>query len=486
MQSTMPTSYPTLTDPVDTDVAVVGGGIAGLCIAWTLARAGRRVTLLESGRLAEATTGNTTAKVTALHRTIYNDLGGKADLYAQSQLAAIGQITAAVADIGVDCDLEARVAYTYATSEKGARALRDEATAAAAAGLPAEFVTTTPLPFEVSGAVRVTGQAQFHPRKFLLALADDLTRQGGRIYENSRVVEIADGHVTIESGALVRADDIVVATGFPAFDRPELFTRLVPARELVVAAPIPSDADPDGMFIGTDDGRSVRTAPLDEGRRLLIVTGEIYQPGEGGVEDRFTALADWMRDQFPTADAQYRWSAQDYATSDKIPFVGRYPGRDKVWVATGFGGWGMTNAMMSAHLLTARITGAAVPQWADLYDPHRLHPLTEAPSLVKAAATVMRNLVGERIGHPQATPADLEPSQGAVVTMDGQRCAAFRDDDGKLHTVSATCTHLGCIVGFNDADKTWECPCHGSRFDVDGAVLQGPALKPLPRVPHPS
>jgi Rieske Fe-S protein len=234
------------------------------------------------------------------------------------------------------------------------------------------------------------------------------------------------------------------------------------------------------MFLGVDDHRSVRTAPIGEGRRLLIVTGETYEPGTPGVEERFAELTGWLTGRFPSAEQpMFRWSAQDYTSADGVPFVGKLPGHDRVWVATGFGGWGMTNAMMAAALLTSRITGDVEPAWSGLYDPRRLHPVKEAGNLAKNALTVAKNVVAARVGPADATLDSLAPGQGAVVSLDGHRTAAYRDDDGGLHLVSATCTHLGCIVGFNDAEHTWDCPCHGSRFDVDGNILQGPALSPL-------
>ena len=471
--------YPALRDDLTADVVVVGGGIAGLCTAWELARAGRRVVVLEAGRIAEASTGNTTAKVTALHGAKYADLGDRAALYAQSQADALARMAAAARTLGADCEWETRDAYTYAVDDDAAQSLEREARAAAEAGLPATFVTTTPLPYPVAGAVRVSGQAQFHPRKFLLALTEDLIRLGARVFEDSRVVEFAEGHVKVTSGAGVSAPDVVITTGFPVWDRPELFARLTTKRELVVAAAIPASADPGGMFLGVDDDRSVRTAPYEGGQRLLIVTGETYKPGEAGVDERYARLTEWMTTHFPVASADFRWSAQDYTATDGVPFVGPYPGHDHVWVATGFGAWGMTNAMMAGALLTARITGDAEPPWAGLYDPRRLHPLKEAPSLARNAFTVTKNLVGERIGSPDTTVDKLAPGQGAVVSVDGTRTAAFRDDDGELHLVSATCTHQGCVVGFNDAERTWDCPCHGSRFGVDGEVLQGPAISAL-------
>jgi glycine/D-amino acid oxidase-like deaminating enzyme/nitrite reductase/ring-hydroxylating ferredoxin subunit len=489
-QSTARTAYPRLTGQSHADVLVVGGGIAGLCTAWELAHAGRRVVVLEAGRIASATTGNTTAKVTVQHSMLYADLiqrlgGQAATLYARSQTDALEHLRAMVTGLDIDCDLETRPAYLFTTDDQQIELLRDEVDAAFATGLPASFVTDTGLPFPVA-AVRMDNQAQFHPRKFLVALAEEFLRLGGLIFEDSRVVDFSDGPpctATTADGATLTADDVLITTGFPAVvDRPELFTRLTPRRELVVAGPIPVEADPEGMYASAgQETRSVRTAPLDDGRRLLIVTGEHFTPGSGDVQDHYAALSTWAKEHFPVEELTHQWAAQDYTTSDKVPFVGRFPGgHDHLWVATGFAGWGMTNAVMAARLLTARITGAAEPAWTELYDPGRLHPVVETPKVVKTVVNVVKDLIGKRTGPPEAESVDhIAPGDGAVVEIDGERRAVYRDEDGHTHAVSATCTHLGCIVGFNDADKTWECPCHGSRFDTDGRVLQGPAVRPL-------
>jgi glycine/D-amino acid oxidase-like deaminating enzyme len=252
MDSTETTSYPALGEDLRVDVAVVGGGIAGLCAAWELVRAGRSVALLEAGLIAAAVTGHTTAKLSALHTLIYAELSSSAGeeaarLYAQSQQDAIEHVARTAAELDVDCELEWRPACTYVESPDQVEQVRAEARAAAAAGLPASFVTETGLPFEVAGAVRVADQAQFHPRRYLLALAEAITRAGGAVHEGTRVRDLHEGEpcrVTTDAGVTVTATDVVVATHYPIFDRALLFARLVPHRELVVAAPIPADRDP--------------------------------------------------------------------------------------------------------------------------------------------------------------------------------------------------------------------------------------------------
>ncbi|MGW0863435.1 FAD-dependent oxidoreductase [Streptomyces sp. NPDC002611] len=479
-----------LADELDVDVAVIGAGIAGLCTAWELTRAGRSVAVLEAGRVAAGVTGHTTAKVTALHTLVYDKLRRTrgpegARLYARSQSEAIERAAGIVEELGIDCAWETRSAYTYACDTGRVDELRAEARAAAEAGLPASFVTETGLPFPVAGAVRVTGQAQFHPRKYLLALAADLVEHGGRIYEDTAVLGLDEGEpcrLSTTTGATVRARDVVVATHYPIFDRALLFARLSPRRELVVAGTIPADQDPDGMFITPDEGiRSVRTAPHEGDRRLLVVTGEHFTPGTGDPRARFAHLTAWAREHFPDLDVTHRWATQDTDPTDTVPLVGPlHPGARHAYVATGFGGWGMSGGMMAGRLLAAQITGEECA-WSGLYDPRRLRPaVREAPSFLRTQAKVAGHFVGDRL-RPVPPVEALPPGEGAVVRADGHRLAVYRDDDGSLHAVSARCTHLGCLVAFNGAERAWECPCHGSRFDTDGKVIQGPATKPLER-----
>ncbi|WP_282797458.1 FAD-dependent oxidoreductase [Streptomyces sp. CC224B] len=490
MDTTEATSYPTLTEDIEVDVAVVGGGIAGLSTAWELARAGHSVAVLEADRVAAGVTGYTTAKVSSLHMLVYDRLRRTrgpeaARLYARSQQGAVERVAAVSAELGIDCDLERTPAYTYTTRAEGTDELRAEAEAAREAGLPAAYTETTDLPFAVAGAVRVEDQAQFHPRAYLLALVEDLVARGGVVHERTRVTGLKEGtpcRVTTESGRTVTARDVVVATHYPVFDRALLFARLSPNRELVVAAPLAPGQDPRGMYITQEEGkRSVRTSPYGDGERLLIVTGEGFTPGTGDPAAGFRSLDAWMRERFDVGETAYRWAAQDNSVTDDVPFVGPFhPGARHTYVATGFGGWGMSGGVMSGTLLAGLIQGDK-PEWADLYDPRRLlKTVKEVPSLLGVQAEVAKHFVGDRLRPSHVDSVDeIAPGSGAVVRVEGRRCAVHRDKAGALHAVSARCTHLGCLVAFNDAEETWECPCHGSRFTPDGSVLQGPATRPL-------
>ncbi|MEU5838995.1 FAD-dependent oxidoreductase [Streptomyces diacarni] len=479
---------------VEVDVAVVGGGIAGLSTAWELARAGRSVAVLESDRLAAGVTGHTTAKLSALQGLSYSWLRANrspadARLYALSQQGAVEHAAAVAQLLGVDCEFERVPAHTYVESAEHVAEIHEEARAAAEAGLAASYVTATGLPFRVGAAVRVENQAQFHPRKYLLALAEDIRRRGGLLYERTRVVALDEGEpcvVTAENGGEVAARDVVVATHYPVFDRALMFSRLQPRRELVISALLPQEDDPRGTYLSPERGtRSVRTAPypFGDGRRLLIVTGETFSPGTpgiGSVAARYERLAAWTYERFPRARLAHRWATQDNETTDRVPYIGRFHAATQhTYVATGFGGWGMSSGVLAGQLLAAHITGGELPAWAGLYDPVRLRP-SDGPALLRLQSTVARRFVGDRLrpGYVDSVE-EITPGTGAIVRVRGRRCAVHRTPEGELRALSPRCTHLGCLVRFNDAEVAWECPCHGSRFGTDGSVIQGPATRPL-------
>lgn len=483
--------------PPETDVLVVGAGIAGLTTAALVARSGRDVTVLEAARIGSGVTGHTTAKISVQHGLIYQALRKQrgpvaAARYGRAQTEALGWIAAEVETQQVDCDFQRRDSYLFTTQRSGHRSLLVESSAAEESGLVGEVVGQVDLPFEVTGALRTPDQAQFHPVKWLGHLADVVEHAGGLVREGVRVigVPLLDGRDEVTevytARGTVRAREVVIATHYPILDRSAYFTRLTPVRDLVVAGPVTGSA-PSGMFLSVDaDSHSVRSIIGADGRPGLVVGGRHHRPGaRGDVAGDYEALADWAQRDLGLRQVTHRWSAHDLTTPDRVPLVGRYaPWNRHLWVATGFGLWGMTNGTAAGHLLHDLLLDTADPDMASLFDPLRLPRPFAVPHLAHEAATVGAHLVGG-VGRAVVTGLsvdDLAPGTARVGRVGPRVVAAYRSPDGQVRAVSARCTHLGCTVAFNNAEQTWDCPCHGSRFALDGAVLQGPATEPLRRI----
>jgi glycine/D-amino acid oxidase-like deaminating enzyme/nitrite reductase/ring-hydroxylating ferredoxin subunit len=469
------------------DVAVVGAGITGLTCALLLARAGKAVCVIEQGLVAAGTSGHTTAKVTSQHHLTYARLQrthGRdgAAIYGTAMEAAKELVASLVAE-GIDCDFRRRAAYVFAT-RPGERLLVDrEASAAVAAGLPASLTEDVPLPFPTRGALRFDDQVELHPRKYLLGLVDRLVAAGGEVFDGTRatgVSEAGDGCEVRTSGGRVRADEVVVATLLPFLDRGLYFTRAHPTRSYVVTARV-SGGLPEAMLISAGTpSRSLRSAPYGDGE-LLMVGGESHHVGSTEASPaRYQRLADYAHRHWDVESFQHRWSSQDYVPDDGLPFIGRLNVLSRrVHVATGFGKWGMSAGTLAGLLISDAITGRR-NDWAPLFSSTRVTPVAAARRFLTENGRVGVRMVADRVLAPGLRDIErLEPGEGAIVHSRGTKVAGYRDETGALRAVSARCTHQGCQVTFNEAEHTWDCPCHGSRFRTDGSMIEGPATRPL-------
>ena len=488
-------AYPPLRGSAHVDVAVVGGGITGTTAAYLLKEAGRSVALLESDRLCAGATGYTTAKLTVGHSRVYGQLIDSlgvetARRYARSNQEAIERVAAIVAEHRLDCDFERTANFVYTEEARGVADIEREADAARRAGIEAEVTTETDLPYPVAAAIRVEQQAQFHPWKYVSALAGLVDGDGSYVFESTRATGVHGGdpcRVETTEGT-VHARHVVLATQLPFADRGLFFAKAHPMKSYAIAAEIDETQAPRGMYISIDQPtRSVRSAPGSEGR-ILIVGGEGHRPGdEQDTGSRYRKLEAFMHERFGIDAPPWHWSTHDYVPLDHLPYIGRLRrGDDRVLVATGFAKWGMTKGTLAAAILTDAILGRA-NEYAELYDAHRLNVRPSAASFVKENGRVGLTFFRDRLRSRDGRDAldALAPGDGTIARVGRKQVAAHRDDDGELHVLSARCTHLGCIVGWNAADRAWECPCHGSRFAADGTLVQGPATADLPREPLP-
>ncbi len=445
------TPNPPLAADTTADVCVIGGGIVGALSTHLLRAEGKHVVLIDAREVARGVTGHTTAKVTSSHGLIYRQIersfGAEgAALYGAANEAGKEKIASLVEELGIDCDFERQDNYVYTEERSYLGKVKDEVEAARRAGLPASFVTSSPLPYPIEGAVRFTNQAQFHPRRFVLGLLERAEGDGLEVYEDTTAVKVSAGQrcrVETSSGASIDAGSVVVATHLPFLDRGLFFTKAHPHRSYVVASHM--DAPPDGMHISSGGTtRSIRHV-ADGDRRLLLVGGEGHKTGhKADTEEPYRKLASFAEERFGLSEFAHRWAAHDYVSVDHVPYVGRLTrATDNILVATGFGKWGFANGAAAAMMMTDLIVGRR-NEWLSLFDAKRLDVFASAPEFVKENGQVAFHFVADR-----------------------------------LDRSSPRCTHLGCVLKWNNAETTWDCPCHGSRFDADGKVIQGPAVRDL-------
>ena len=476
------TNYPSLDTAVDVDVAVIGGGIAGLTAALALKRAGRSVAVLEAARVGTGVTGNTTGKVTSLHRLVYTELVTRHDSqtalsYGMANEAAIEHVARTVRDEGLDCGFRRVSNYTYATSADTLELVQKEAVLAGKLGLPATFTTEVPLPFAVKGAVKFEGQAQIHALKYVQGLARAVAGDGCSVFENTSVVAFRDGSpAVIDAGqGAVRAHDIIVATNLPFGDQGVFADRCSPHRSYIVAARMASPPL-DATFVSVDDPmRSILTIELD-GTSFVLVGGEGHPASENADStERYLRLSAFARDRLRAGEIMFRWSTQDAMPADGLPYVGLMaPESEHVYVITGLRKWGLTNGTAAALILRDKLIGRQ-NRWAAVFDSTRPGTDTAAAPSVEASLTPR----DATLPATASSGPDVAPGEGKVVDIDGAKTAVYVSTAGEVHAVSAVCTHLGCTVEFNPGDVTWDCPCHGSRFGTDGTVIQGPATRNL-------
>jgi glycine/D-amino acid oxidase-like deaminating enzyme/nitrite reductase/ring-hydroxylating ferredoxin subunit len=489
-----------LSENITADVCVIGAGIAGVTTAYLLAREDRHVVLIDDGPVGGGMTGRTTAHlVTALDDRYYEIekmLGEEcARLSAESHTAAIDRVEEIVRAENIGCDFERLDGYLFLPPGGSVTDLKRELEAAIRVGLPVERVDRVPVGnFNTDGVLRFSRQAQFHPLKYLDALARAIVARGGRIFTGTRVVKVEDGdRVKIEtsSGHVVTAQAAAVATNSPINDRLVIHSKQAPYATYVVGLRVTREvehalfwdtaqtAEHEKQMLGPVPYHYVRFA-RDDQRDVLIVGGEDHKTGQAqDFEARFSKLERWARDHFPMAgEVTDRWSGQVMEPVDGIAYIGRNPGDKNVYVVTGDSGNGMTHGTI-AGMLIVDLIARRENRWEKLYDPARktLKPIVVADYIAENAnvAAQLRDYVT-----PGEEPAEkIKAGEGAVIREGAKKIAAYRGDDGTLHKFSAVCPHLKCVVRWDGAEKTWDCPCHGSRFDALGRVLNGPAISDL-------
>lgn len=460
-----------LNKDIKTDVLVIGAGIAGILTAYMLKQKGRDVVLIDAAEIASGNTKNTTAKITSQHDLIYSKLIAefgeeKARQYAKANELAIKKYKEIIEDKRIECDFEEKPAYVYSLNEIDI--LKEEVEAAKNLGIDAEFVDEANLPFKINGAVKFNNQAQFNPLKFLKGISNELI-----IYENTRALEIKE-NLVVTSGGNITANNIVVATHYPIMNAPGYyFMKMHQERSYVLA--LENTGEIDGMYIDLNkEGYSFRTY-----NNLLLLGGISHRTGENEEGGSYDELRKVAKNLYPKAKEKYYWSAQDCMTIDGIPYIGRYSSETpNIYVATGFNKWGMTSSMVSAMIISDMILEKE-NDFSEIFSPRRFDLSLSINNIANDLIETAKNFIAQKVSIPSSEIEHIKNGHGGIIEYNGEKVGVYKNKEGKEFFVSTKCTHLGCQLSWNSDELTWDCPCHGSRFDYKGRLIGSPATKDL-------
>jgi len=500
VDSTEPLSYNKLTLDKEADVVVVGGGIAGVSVAYNLSKGGKKVMLVEDGYIGSGETGRTTAHlVTALDDRYYSleRIFGeeKTKRIAESHANAIDFIEHTVRKEQIDCDFQRLDGYLFLHPNDKPENLVKEYEASKKAGLPVEKVMLIPGMRNAEGAIRFSGQAQFHPLRYIKALCEAIVYNGGEIFTNTHASVIDHTGIQSDEGYRINAKHVVVATNTPVNNTYAMHLKQYPYRTYVIAAKVKKDSLPKALWWDTGDPGTndsippyhyVRTQPYNDEYDLLIAGGEDHPTGLAETEyrseeERYAYLESWTREHFTdVGETVYRWSGQVLEPMDSIAYIGRNPfDKNNVYIATGDSGNGMTHGTIAGMLIPDLIDGKENPL-SEIYDPSRFKLFSAGDVFFKELAGGLIKYLRNKPDHPEDTLlAGMQPEEARIIEIDGKQYGAYKDPEDNIHFVSAKCTHLGCTIKWNNDEKSWDCACHGSRFTHEGKVLNGPANKDL-------
>lgn len=492
-----PAQHP-LKENLEADVVILGGGIAGLSVAYCLAQTGKKVVLVEDGFIGSGETGRTTAHfVTALDDRYYNfeKIFGneKTQLIAESHKLAIDFVEQTVKKENIDCEFERVNGYLFLHPSDKKDSLQRELEAALKVGLEIREVDETPGMLRAEKSLCFSNQAQFHPLKYLQGLCKAVEQKGGKIFTGTHASKINHEGITTAEGFTVKAKHVVVATNSPVNNLYTMFSKQYAYRTYVIGALVKKDSLPKALWWDTGDFEInskfppyhyVRIQAYNEQYDLLMSGGEDHPTADTSKtkvveEDRYKLIEKWTRDNFPIGEIIYKWSGQVLEPMDGIAFIGRNPfDHDNVYIVTGDSGNGMTHCSFAGLLISDLINGKE-NKWEKLYSPLRF-TLKESGAVMNLVADDFVNVLKKWFYTGSVELSSIKNNEAGIVTLDGKKCGAFRDESGKLHLVSAECSHLKCMVLWNNDEKSWDCPCHGSRFTYDGKVMNGPANFDLP------
>ena len=456
---------------IETEVLVIGAGIAGILIGYFLKDSGKKVTIIEANEMASRNTRNTTAKITSQHDLIYAKLIKefgieKAKQYAKANEMAIEKYREIIRERNIQCDFEERPAYVYSKGKTDN--IKEEVEAAKSLGIDAEYVEEVNLPIKINGAVKFNNQAQFNPLKFIKNISEELL-----IYEHTRAIEIDKNTVVTDKGT-IKAEYIIVATHYPIMNAPGYyFMKMHQERSYVIA--LENAQETNGMYIDEDkEGYSFRNY-----NGLLLLGGISQRTGENESGGSYDKLRKAAKELYPDSKEKYHWSAQDCMPIDGIPYIGRYANStDNIYVATGFNKWGMTSSMVSAMIITDLVLGNE-NDYSEIFSPNRFDLSLSVNNIANDLIETSKNFIAQKVYLPSETIEHIPNGQAGIIEYNREKLGVYKNENGDHFIVSTKCPHLRCLLHWNADELTWDCPCHGSRFDYQGRLIDSPAVKNL-------
>lgn len=485
-------SYNILDVNIEADVCIVGGGITGTLVAYYLSKHGKTVVLLEKDKVCMKTSGNTTAKVTSQHGLFYKYLLESkgyefAKKYYEANENAIKNIENIVNSENIDCDFEKQDAYVFTEKEDDVKKIGEEVVAVKEIGGNAEFTTKTNLPFGIKGAIRSKNQAQFNSKKFVNQLLGKITKnENVKVFENSKVIDIKKEQNTykiITNSNYVKSKCVVLACHYPIINAPGFyFLKMYQMQSHAIV--IEADTDFfEGMYINSElPTKSFRTLK-DGDKRLLAIVGCDYKTGSNiNYENINNQLEKIAKDMYPNCKIKYRWSAEDCITLDKIPYIGEFSKfMPNVYVATGYKKWGMTTSDVAANIICDKIM-KKTNKYEDIFKATRAEPIKNIKEVENMLKQTTKSLIIEKFMLSNDDLYEIKNGEGKIINVSGKKVGIYIDENGKVHAIKPVCSHFGCELTFNSLEKTWDCPCHGSRFDIDGNSIETPSINNLDKV----
>ena len=489
--------FPKLEKDLETQVCIIGAGILGISTAYYLTQKGYNVTILERDKIANRVTGHTTAKITSQHGLIYhyllNQYGKEfARKYYLANQKSIQEIEKIITQNQIECDFERKNSYVYTTNQSELEKIEEELHALKELDIEASKIEKSPLPFEIVSGIEFKNQAQFNPIKYIGGLVKQIIDSKGKIFENTMCYDIkrdGDSYICYTENNMVKAKYVVLASHYPFINFPGVyFAKMYQSSSYVIGIDTKSELF-DGMYINIQSPiYSFRTAK-DADKKILLLGGGDHKTGENtSYQDSYGLLEEKAKHWYPNCEIKYRWSTRDCITLDKIPYIGEFSNTlPNMYVGTGFNKWGMTSSNVAARIIADKIAGKE-NEYSEVFEATRLNPIVNKDEVKNMVSKTVKSLVVERIEEPEKvindeiSLDDIKQETGQIIEWNGEKVGVYKDIEGKIFAVKPVCTHLGCILNWNDADKTWDCPCHGSRFDYTGKNLYNPALKDLKKV----